>query len=38
MKHPKIYYVYYLAGWLFIGLMAVVIVHMIQLWITASSM
>ncbi len=38
MKRPMMYYVYYLSGWLFIGIMADVIYHMIMLWIAASHM
>lgn len=38
MKHPKMYYVYYLSGWLFLGVMAFVIYHMVTLWFAASHM
>ncbi len=36
MKHPVMYYVYYASGWLFVGVMADVIFHMIRLWLIAS--
>lgn len=36
MKHPAMYYVYYACGWLFVGTMAVVVYHMLLLWLIAS--
>jgi len=38
MKHPVMYYLYYLGGVLFVGMMALVIYHMIHLWLAASQM
>lgn len=38
MKHPTIYYFYYLAGVAFVGLMVDVIWHMLRLWLVASHM
>ncbi len=38
MKHPAVYYVYYLGGVAFLGVMVDVIYHMISLWLVASSL
>jgi len=38
MKHPGMYYVYYIGGWLFMAIMLVAIYHLGLVWISASRM